>query len=80
MQIKYKFFFIFKDFTVPAENEDTARSETSRLSIESDTEEVTQDDVLVNNFELGEFQLTAPAILFKKRKYPPLHIFVSTHF
>ena len=68
---------IFKEFAAQAENEGISRSEMSRYSIVSDALELLQDDVFVDSYTTGEFQLIAPSVLFKKRKYPPLHIFVS---
>ena len=66
----------FKDLAAQVENGGMTRMEVARFSIESETHQLIQDDIFVDNFGLGEFQLVAPAVLFKKRKYPPLHIFV----
>jgi len=63
------------DFAAQAENEGISRSEMSRYSIVSDALELLQDDLFVDSYTTGEFQLIAPSVLFKKRKYPPLHIF-----
>jgi len=62
------------DFAAQAENEGISRSEMSRYSIVSDALELLQDDLFVDSYTTGEFQLIAPSVLFKKRKYPPLHI------
>ena len=74
--------FTFLQDTVQVEKEAAdhsliGKNEATPYEIEADTYEPTQEEFSTDNFALEEFQLTAPAVLFKKREYPPLHIFVS---
>lgn len=74
--------FILKDVATPTDGQAATSTYVDKVEIlpaQTDTGAVdsTQDDVTAENVFLEEFQLVAPSVLFKKREYPPLHIFVS---